>query len=497
VDTINKHKRRPARLSGLLTLVLVLAGVQGAPSESASAAGSTSQTITVTSAPSIVAALDTFEVSATSTSGLPVSVSVTGVPAGACTISGSLVSTPLAGVCYVYFNQAGDADYAAASQVVVLVGVTSRPATITAVNPGSMTLTDSPRQVQASASSGLPTLFSTISVPGSPSTCSISSSGLVTPISVGACTIQVRSNGTYTYAPANNVNLSFQITKASQSTFSIISPSRIEPSGQATIQVTGGSGAGAVTLSAAGDCAVSGFVVTASSSGSTCTITATKAADSTYTVATATQTVSISYGPAPVTPPTPTDSGDIVVVLDEVATKLLKPSLEATDVWNTSGGKLVFTGRNLLSIQKIFVGENLAVKLIEATDSRMTIEVPKASLVGWQPLKLQLVGGTKTLDKIVRYQAPIPVVLKPVTKVLKGFKTNQKALSKPQMIALKKYVRSVGKYKSVNCRGTSATIYMTCKYLKKIYKAGRVKVTKLKIKATSPAAKQVRIIFSR
>jgi hypothetical protein len=87
--------------------------------------------------------------------------------------------------------------------------------------------------------------------------------------------------------------------------------------------------------------------------------------------------------------------------------------------------------------------------------------------------------------------------LKPVTKILKGFKANQTSLTKSQKAALKASVKSVGKYKLVECRGLTKPIYMACKYLKTIYTAGRVKVTKVKLKSSSAAAKQVRLVFSK
>ena len=125
----------------------------------------------------------------------------------------------------------------------------------------------------------------------------------------------------------------------------------------------------------------------------------------------------------------------------------------------------------------------------------MTIELPKASLLGWQSLTLVTSVGKKIFTDSVRYLAP--VVSKQITKVVTGFKPNQKALIKSQMAAIQKFVKSVGKFKTVECRGLSSNATITCKYLKRIYKAGRVKVTKLKIKATSPAAKQVRLVFTR
>jgi hypothetical protein len=198
----------------------------------------------------------------------------------------------------------------------------------------------------------------------------------------------------------------------------------------------------------------------------------------------------------PITPNPPTNSGDIVFMLDEEATKKSKPSLDAKDVQSTTGGLMVFKGRNLLSVEKVFVGENLQVKIVKSTDAEIELELPKASLLGLQTIKLVTSVGEKSYEQAVNYLAA-PTVLKPVTKILKGFKANQTSLTKSQKAALKAFVKSVGKYKLVECRGLTKPIYMACKYVKSIYKAGRVKVTKLKMKASNPAAKQVRLVFNR
>jgi len=197
-----------------------------------------------------------------------------------------------------------------------------------------------------------------------------------------------------------------------------------------------------------------------------------------------------------VTPTPSTNSGDITFILDEAATKLLKPSLDAKDVQSTTGGLMVFKGRNLLSVEKVFIGDSLPVKIVKSTDAEIELELPKASLVGLQTIKLKTAVGEKSFAEAVNYLAA-PTVLKPVTKILKGFKANQTSLTKSQKAALKAFVKSVGKYNMVECRGVTKTIYMTCKYLKTIYKSGRVKVTKLNLKATSLAAKQVRLVFTR
>jgi len=198
----------------------------------------------------------------------------------------------------------------------------------------------------------------------------------------------------------------------------------------------------------------------------------------------------------PITPTPQTNSGDMIFMLDEEATKKLKPSLDAKDVQAATGGLMVFKGRNLLAIEQVFVGDNIPVKILKSTDAEIELELPKASLVGLQTIKLKTAVGEKSYEQAVKYLAA-SVVLKPVTKILKGFKANQTVLTKSQEAALKAFVKSVDKYKLVECRGLTKPIYLACKYLKTIYKAGRVKVTKMNLKSSSAAAKQVRLVFNR
>jgi hypothetical protein len=101
------------------------------------------QTITFPQ-PASVTAGTPFTVSATATSGLPVSFSVV---SGPCTMSGATVTPNAAGACALAADQAGDGNYAAAPRVTRNVTVTAVPApaptkytlTVTTVGSGSTT----------------------------------------------------------------------------------------------------------------------------------------------------------------------------------------------------------------------------------------------------------------------------------------------------------------------------------------------------------------------
>lgn len=113
-------------------------------------AGQTAQTISFGQAPS-VAAGGTGTVTATATSSLPVTFSVT-PNNGRCTLSGSTVTGVAQGVCTVYADQAGNATYAPAPQAMsafsILPGNVTAPTspTITSITagPGRATINFTP-----------------------------------------------------------------------------------------------------------------------------------------------------------------------------------------------------------------------------------------------------------------------------------------------------------------------------------------------------------------
>src|SRR6185436_3441646 len=93
----------------------------------------TPQTISFTStAPATATALGpTYTVTATATSGLPVTFSIDAVATAICTIAGSTVSFTSAGTCVIDANQAGNATFIAAPQVQQTFAVAHANQTIT------------------------------------------------------------------------------------------------------------------------------------------------------------------------------------------------------------------------------------------------------------------------------------------------------------------------------------------------------------------------------
>ena len=166
--------KRLRRLSGPIGAIVLLSGiVVASPGFSGSAsADPTAQTISFAALGNPLGDAP-FTVSATATSGLPVSFSIPSSASGVCTATGtdgSTITLVGAGTCTVQADQAGDATYAQAPSVQQAFTVSPAPTaqTITFAPLVEMQFGDAPFTVSATATSGLPVSFS---VPGSGQEC--------------------------------------------------------------------------------------------------------------------------------------------------------------------------------------------------------------------------------------------------------------------------------------------------------------------------------------
>ncbi len=116
-------KSPPGRVSVVFPLVAVLAtsglliaSVLSLAATSASAVGTSNNSITASSAPSAASARGSYAASATATSGDKVGITLDSTSTG-CTLSTGTVTFTVAGTCVVNFNDPGNATYAAAALV--------------------------------------------------------------------------------------------------------------------------------------------------------------------------------------------------------------------------------------------------------------------------------------------------------------------------------------------------------------------------------------------
>ncbi len=247
------------RLAGLLICIA------GALALTASAAaGTTPQTIVVkTPAPATATYNTAFTVSADSTSGLPVTFSAS----GSCSNSGNrFTMTSGTGTCTVRYDQAGDATYAAATQVVE--SVTAQKADQSIIQFDDIkngTFGDPNFNIGAFTSSGLDVTFTATGA------CTVS--GVTVHITgAGSCTVTASQPGDANYNAAPSLSHTFTIAKTGQTI-------DFEPLSDMTLghrdfnaRATADSGL-RVAFTARGACTVHGSRVHLTRVG-TCTITA-------------------------------------------------------------------------------------------------------------------------------------------------------------------------------------------------------------------------------
>jgi hypothetical protein len=253
-----------------------------------------SQTISFTSTPpaGAIAGDPDYTVSATATSGLPVTFTADASSAGICTVTGSSVSLIGTGTCVINANQAGDAGHQAAPLAQQSFSIGGAPApsvqsiTFTSATPSGATVGGSTYTVAATATSGLAVSFSIDA--SSAGVCTISGS-TVSFVGAGTCTIDANQAGNGAYQAAPQVQQSFAVTLASQTiSFTSSPPGGADVGGPTyTVSATASSGL-AVTFTiaagSAGVCTISGSVVSFVGAG-TCTIDANQAGNGTYQAA--------------------------------------------------------------------------------------------------------------------------------------------------------------------------------------------------------------------
>ncbi len=165
--------------------------------------GKATQTITFGSLPNKTFGDSDFGLSATASSGLPVSFS----GAGNCAVSGSSVHLTGAGPCTIKASQAGDSNYNAAADVsrTFTTGKVTQAITFPALT--NKTYGDPDFQISATASSGLGVSFEAAGQ------CAVSG-GTVHVTGAGSCTVTASQAGNADYQAAPDASRGFTIVKA-------------------------------------------------------------------------------------------------------------------------------------------------------------------------------------------------------------------------------------------------------------------------------------------
>jgi hypothetical protein len=210
-----------------------------------------------------------FTVSATASSGLPVSFAAS----GACTVSGAIVHLTGAGSCTVTASQPGNVIYNPAPDVSQSFAIAKATQTITFGPLADRTYPGPDFPVSATASSGLAVSFA------ASRTCTVSGA-TVHLTGAGSCTVTASQSGNANYQPAANVSRTFAIAKLGQTiTFG---PLASKTYGAPDFRVSASASSGLpVSFTASGKCALNGVTVHLTGAGS-CTVTASQPGDAYY-----------------------------------------------------------------------------------------------------------------------------------------------------------------------------------------------------------------------
>jgi hypothetical protein len=349
--------------------LVLAASMLGAGASVASAAGLSKkpQTITFTSAPpgSATAGGPTYTVTATATSGNPVTFTIDPATSSVCTISGPVVSFTGAGPCTIDANQAGNSEYKKARQAQQSFPVGKGAQTITFTSPAPSPATVGGPGYTVSATggpSGNPVTF-TID-PASTSVCAVSGS-TVSFSATGPCTIDANQAGSASYEPAPQAQQSFTVSAGTQAiTFTSAAPSSATAGGPAyNVKAAGGASGNPVTftvdLASTSVCTISGSTVSFVGTG-TCTVDANQAGNADYApAAQAQQSFAVGRGAQTITfrsvrPSSATVNGPTYTVLaaggesQNPVTFTIDPA--SSSVCTISGSTVSFVGTGTCTI---------------------------------------------------------------------------------------------------------------------------------------------------
>jgi hypothetical protein len=261
------------------------------------------QSITFTStAPSAAkVAGATYTPTATSTSGAAVTFTIDSTSTSICTISSGVVTFINVGSCIVDADQAGNANWNAATQASQTFTVARGVQTITYTSTAPTTAVVAGSSYTPTATKTAGTTNSIVYAIDSTATsvCTIAS-GVVSFIAVGTCKVNANLAGDSKYEDATQVQQSFTVAKGSQVISFTSSPPNAAKVGGSTYTVVAAAGGSTapvvltVDSSATSKCSVSGLVVTHLAVGD-CVLNLNQAGDTNYNAATQVQqTVTIT-----------------------------------------------------------------------------------------------------------------------------------------------------------------------------------------------------------
>lgn len=165
------------------------------------------QTISVTQSAQANAVFgETFAVSASASSNLPVDITTSG---GCTNVLDSVTMTSGTTACVVHYNQVGDGNYEAAPEIIETTTANKKAQTITFATLSDKTFGASDFSVTASSDSNLPVHFT------ASDNCTVTPDGSTLHIvNAGSCTVTASQVGDENFSAASDVSRTFAIAKA-------------------------------------------------------------------------------------------------------------------------------------------------------------------------------------------------------------------------------------------------------------------------------------------
>lgn len=314
------------------------AAPQASLNVSISAAAQTITNFAANPAAPVYAPGGTFTVSATGGASTSPVVFGSTTPA-VCTVAGSTVTIQSAGSCALTADQAGDANYSAAPQVQLNVGIGTATQVITgfAANPGAPVYT--PGGSFALSATGGPSTSPVVFASTTPTVCTVSGN-TANMLSGGTCALTANQAGDTNYSAAPQVSLNVTIAAATQTITNFVSNPTAPvyaPNGTFSVSASGGASGNPVVFASTSPavCTVAGSVVTMLAAGN-CALTANQAGNASYNAA-AQVTRTVTIGAA-----TPVLSwiGNVVKTVGEPAFDLPNPTS------SNPSGAFTFTSSN-------------------------------------------------------------------------------------------------------------------------------------------------------
>lgn len=260
------------------------------------------QTIRFADPPPVLRLFDSIITSAVASSGLP--VTYTSMTPTVCSVDATTgrVTDVAAGTCVIAADQPGDATFAPAPQVTQSFTVVGAIDQVIWFDPAPTLSLHGTATVSAHATSNLPVTYGS----ATPSVCSVDlTTGVVTDVVEGVCTIAANQAGDIEYNPAPRTTQSITVVTPQSQTIIFGAAPTLSLFGTATVSASASSHL-AVTYSSLTPtiCSVTATtgVVTDIAEGA-CTIAANQAGDANYLAAsqvTQTMTVAGNFGPATV-----------------------------------------------------------------------------------------------------------------------------------------------------------------------------------------------------